>query len=144
MTEEVAEKKEENSSKANSWRVYGWGISDVGMKREHNEDSYLLLPQYNAFVVADGMGGHAGGEMASGVSVRTIQQFVEANKETIAPEAQYDGPLINHRWPDLRVMPFVRPAAPFIEKAKKLRNLRIWGRQPFSVFTINSTYLSGM
>ena len=93
MTEETADKKEEKSLKTDSWRIYGWGISDVGMRREHNEDSYLLLPQYNAFVVADGMGGHAGGEMASGVSVRTIQAFVEAHKDTIAPDAQYDGPV---------------------------------------------------
>lgn len=93
VTEEIAENKEENSVEPLAWRIYAWGISDVGMKREHNEDSYLLLPEYNAFVVADGMGGHAGGEMASGVSVRTILDFVTDHKETIAPGATHDGPV---------------------------------------------------
>jgi protein phosphatase len=49
-------------------------LSDVGMKRTHNEDSFLLNPEIGLFVVADGMGGHAGGETASRVAVVTIEQ----------------------------------------------------------------------
>jgi protein phosphatase len=74
-------------------RVYSWGCTDVGMKRDHNEDSYLLAPDMNLFVVADGMGGHAGGEMASGISVRTVESHVRENKELIDPETTHEGPV---------------------------------------------------
>lgn len=74
-------------------RVYSWGMSDVGMKRDHNEDSYLLAPDLNLFVVADGMGGHAGGEMASGIAVRTIERIVRESRDTIAPDVVHDGPI---------------------------------------------------
>jgi len=72
---------------------YSWGLTDVGMKRDHNEDSYLISPDMNLFVVADGMGGHAGGEMASGISVRTIESFVRENAEIIDPKTVHDGPI---------------------------------------------------
>lgn len=51
------------------------GDTHVGMKREHNEDSLLILPEENLFVVADGMGGHASGEIASKLAVDTIKGF---------------------------------------------------------------------
>lgn len=63
-------------SKVGTMKVYSWGATDVGMKRDHNEDSYLLAPDLNLFVVADGMGGHAGGEMASGIAVSTVEEVV--------------------------------------------------------------------
>jgi len=74
-------------------KVYSWGCSDVGMKRDHNEDSYLLSPDLNLFIVADGMGGHAGGEMASGISVRTVDKHVREQKELVDPATKHDGPI---------------------------------------------------
>ena len=56
--------------------------------------------------------------MASGVSVRTIQQFVEASKETIAPEAQYDGPVDQSPVARLASDAVREAAAPFIEKPR--------------------------
>jgi len=53
------------------------GLTDVGMKRTHNEDNFKLLPSHNCFVVCDGMGGHASGEVASEIAVETIGQFFE-------------------------------------------------------------------
>jgi protein phosphatase len=54
-------------------------ISDVGRKRQKNEDSYLVNDELQLFIVADGMGGHAGGEYASRIAITTIEEkFLEA------------------------------------------------------------------
>lgn len=57
-------------------RITSCGITDVGLKRGHNEDNFLINEELNLFVVADGMGGHAGGEYASAISVNTVEEIV--------------------------------------------------------------------
>lgn len=47
----------------------------VGLKRNHNEDSFLALAEQGLFLVADGMGGHNSGEVASRLAVETVEQF---------------------------------------------------------------------
>ncbi|MBT3220228.1 MAG: Stp1/IreP family PP2C-type Ser/Thr phosphatase [Proteobacteria bacterium] len=57
-------------------RIRSCGMTDVGLKRGHNEDNYLINEELNLFVVADGMGGHAGGEYASAIAVNTVEEIV--------------------------------------------------------------------
>lgn len=55
------------------------GLSDVGRVRTSNEDSMGLFPELNLYVVADGMGGHAAGEVASSMAVTTIREVFSLN-----------------------------------------------------------------
>lgn len=52
--------------------INSYGMSHVGLVRSNNEDSFVAQPEIGLFVVADGMGGHALGERASGIAARTV------------------------------------------------------------------------
>jgi len=56
------------------------GLSDVGLQREHNEDSFCILPEFDLFVVADGMGGHKAGDVASRMATHTVASFFRATQ----------------------------------------------------------------
>ena len=59
------------------------GTTDVGMVRSINQDSYLADNQLQLYIVADGMGGHVGGEIASSLCVKEIHSYMQ---QTITPE----------------------------------------------------------
>ena len=75
-------------------RVVAYGHSDVGLQREHNEDSYALLPEFSLVIVADGMGGHRAGDVASKLATDSMGEFY---KKT----AQEDATWPFHFDPDL-------------------------------------------
>ncbi len=57
-------------------RLKFFGFSDPGRARDHNEDSYACNEKARLFLVADGMGGHASGETASQLAVKSVEEFV--------------------------------------------------------------------
>jgi len=61
-----------------------FAATDVGNVREHNEDNFLVDKKLSLFMVADGMGGHAAGEVASAIAVRTIHEEIKREKELLA------------------------------------------------------------
>jgi PPM family protein phosphatase len=63
-------------------KLLSWSLTDVGRKRDHNEDSFLNNAELGLFAVADGMGGHAGGDRASRLAVEIIEREVRDNTST--------------------------------------------------------------
>lgn len=63
------------------------GRTDVGLERSHNEDAFVLVPDHHVYVVADGMGGHRAGDVASSMAVEQLRSFFEhlgeADQETL-------------------------------------------------------------
>jgi serine/threonine protein phosphatase PrpC len=71
-----------------------WAATDVGKKRDHNEDNFLIDSKLSLFVVADGMGGHASGEVASHIAVHEMRNAIEAKKELIDGFIAKDGKVL--------------------------------------------------
>jgi len=67
----------ENMISVNLNTMQAAGITDVGMRRKHNEDSLLLDKNLGLLIVADGMGGHEAGEVASTMAIRSIREYFQ-------------------------------------------------------------------
>jgi PPM family protein phosphatase len=61
-----------------------YAATDVGKVRDHNEDNFLVDKKVGLFIVADGMGGHAAGEVASAIAVRAVHEEIKREGELLA------------------------------------------------------------
>lgn len=66
--------------------VSATGQTDCGLKRRKNEDSHLISRTHSLYVVADGMGGYGGGDIASRLAVETIQRAFDRGDFRISPD----------------------------------------------------------
>lgn len=66
-------------------RIDSWSATHVGLKREGNEDAYRCTPARGLFVIADGIGGHPGGEFASSIAVEACHESLIRSQELPGP-----------------------------------------------------------
>lgn len=89
--EEGAELDEVTASSARIL-LYAGGDSDRGRVRARNEDSLLLMPERSLFAIADGMGGHRGGEIASSVAIDTLRDAFSRSAFEAPVQAEHEVP----------------------------------------------------
>lgn len=92
--------------------VTAFGLTDVGRQRQHNEDTFLVEEGVSLYLVADGMGGHAAGEIASKIAAESISEFV---RHTIDDDGT---------WPHAYDEQFSRPTNR-LTAAMKIANTRV-------------------
>jgi len=80
--------KKDHQAKVSEFSIASAGITDIGKIRDHNEDAYTIHEELGLFIVADGMGGHQAGEIASEIIIETLPGLVKNELEVMTVEAQ--------------------------------------------------------
>ncbi|CAG0976117.1 partial Protein phosphatase PrpC, partial [Anaerolineae bacterium] len=62
-------------------KIVAHGSTDVGQVRKHNEDHFLIDPELGLYVVCDGMGAHAAGEVASQTTAATVRDYLRQRRD---------------------------------------------------------------
>jgi len=91
------------------------GQTDIGKKRQINQDAFLIDEEKGLFIVADGLGGHRAGEKASFLATKTVQTFFKDNFETQSIETKEI---------DENLSPTANTLQHSIEKANQLVHLK--------------------
>ena len=107
--------------------------TDVGLKRENNQDRYLIDESLGLYIVADGMGGHQGGEVASQLSVETIQTTVQ---ESFDRDAGLGAP-------ELMKRAYSRASEAIYQKSQATPNLRGMGTTTVAALLRQSSLFIG-
>jgi serine/threonine protein phosphatase PrpC/CRP-like cAMP-binding protein len=118
--------------------IHFWAATDVGRMRDHNEDNFLVDKSLNLFVVADGMGGHAAGEVASAIAVNTMRDTVQQNKDLI--EAYKEGSQIAAPQDVINLLEHAvqKACAEIYEKAQREKEKRGMGTTLSALLVINN------
>lgn len=109
------------------------GRTDVGRQRDQNEDAFILLPDFGAFAVADGLGGHRSGQLASQLAVSTLSDFFTI---TVGADATWPFPYDDR----------LSEEENYLNTAARLANRRIFDRSQKTMadFGMGTTLVAGM
>jgi serine/threonine protein phosphatase PrpC len=109
-------------------RLVAWSASDIGRKRDHNEDSHLCDERLGLFAVADGMGGHQGGDHASRMAIEVLREEIETHDdfESAARDLIRADPAIANPRSAQSTQPIEPPLLPTPPMGTRLREIIAW------------------